>query len=191
MFIDDMSSFRVAELLVTFLGLGRSRLCPGTLASVATIPLWFLMISVTSYLGSRNPILVMAIAILGLFFLALETVGTYVGKAGGGDDPSEVVIDEVIGQLLSFLISLFLFIPIGSAGFEFLRDEHPYLLQTFSFVTPVVLFRIYDIVKPGIIGTIDSKMKSPLGIILDDVVAGLFAGLTNLLLFRVLWLFVL
>jgi phosphatidylglycerophosphatase A len=184
-----MLDFRTAKIIATFAGLGLSRFCPGTLGSVATLPLWFLIMSLVKYLGFKRPALVILLIIVGLFFLALEAVGVYIDKDKSKDDPREVVVDEVIGQLLSFFLSLFVVLWLGNHGLDFLWEHHGYLLMTFNFVTPVVFFRLYDIWKPGIIGVIDRRMKSALGIILDDVVAGLFAGLTNLLLFRVLWLF--
>ncbi|MDR2777754.1 MAG: phosphatidylglycerophosphatase A [Rickettsiales bacterium] len=180
-------NFRFVELFVTFCGLGRSRLCPGTLASVATFPLWFLILSLVEYFGLRRPILIISIAIGGLFFLALRAVDIYVKQNNRDDDPREVVIDEVVGQLIGFFLSLFLVSIVGKLGLDLLQREYKYILFTFSFITPVILFRIYDIWKPGIVGKIDAGMKSALGIMLDDVVAGLFAGLTNLALFKIIW----
>ena len=47
----------------------------------------------------------------------------------------------------------------------------------FTVISAFVLFRFFDIVKPGIIGYIDRKTEGGIGIMLDDVVAGLFAGI--------------
>jgi phosphatidylglycerophosphatase A len=139
------------------------------------------------YFGLRRPILIISIAIGGLFFLALRAVDIYVKQNNRDDDPREVVIDEVVGQLIGFFLSLFLVSIVGKLGLDLLQREYKYILFTFSFITPVILFRIYDIWKPGIVGKIDAGMKSALGIMLDDVVAGLFAGLTNLALFKIIW----
>ncbi|MDR1495034.1 MAG: phosphatidylglycerophosphatase A [Rickettsiales bacterium] len=186
-----MLNFRTAELIATFLGLGWSRLCPGTLGSVATLPLWFLIMSLVKYFELQSPMLFMALAILVLFFLALRAVDIYLKKKGDpAYDPPEVIADEIIGQLLSFFLSLLIIASLGKVGLDLMQESYGYMLYIFGFVTPVVFFRIFDIWKPGIIGIIDSKMKNALGIMLDDVVAGFLAGLTNLLLFRVVWAFI-
>ena len=92
------------------------------------------------------------------------------------EDPSEVVIDEVVGQMIAYTISL---IPIIiNSNFQ---------LKTCIFVpmliTPLILFRIFDISKPNLVGYIDNNMKNEYGVMLDDVVAGIYAGLANLLVF--------
>ena len=74
-------------------------------------------------------------------------------------DPSCVVIDEIIAYLVVLIL---------------LPDN--YLLYLISFI----LFRFFDILKPHPISLIDRKFKSGFGIVLDDLVAGVFAGLTLL-----------
>ena len=90
-----------------------------------------------------------------------------------GKDHKAIVIDEVAGAWLSFL-----FLPIlGTYDFsssEWQRDS--YLAACFLFV----LFRFFDIFKPHPISFIDRKFKSGFGVVLDDLVAAIFAGLTLL-----------
>jgi len=71
-------------------------------------------------------------------------------------DPQEIVYDEFIGVL----------IPIAVVPATW-----PWILAAFA------LFRLLDITKPGPVGWVDKNMKSPAGVMLDDVVAGLLAAL--------------
>jgi phosphatidylglycerophosphatase A len=74
-------------------------------------------------------------------------------------DPSEVVIDEVFGLAITYL-----FLPIGWA---------PWILG-------FVLFRVFDSIKRGPVGWCDRNIKGPVGVMTDDAVAGILAGLTAL-----------
>ena len=98
------------------------------------------------------------------------------------DDPQEIVIDEVVGQLLAFVLSFsFLLLPndnsslLNNSGFKI----------TFFVVMPFVLFRFFDITKPSLVGYFD-RIKNAFGVMMDDVVAGVFAGLSNSLIIFVL-----
>jgi phosphatidylglycerophosphatase A len=73
-----------------------------------------------------------------------------------GEDPSEAVIDEVAGMLIG-LVS---------------RTKDPK-----EIALAFLIFRAFDIIKPGIIGTLDKKVKGGLGIMADDIAAGIFTAL--------------
>jgi phosphatidylglycerophosphatase A len=177
----EMFKSKFIKFIVTFFYVGNVKFFPGTAGSVATLPLWILLTHTAEYIRPISPLLMVVSFIILLFFLSLPMVGAYIAE-NKVDDPREVVIDEVIGQLLTFTITMF-FIEIGKSSFlEILIREHTGPAIAFKFLTPVVLFRVYDIWKPWIIGSIDSNMKNALGVILDDVVAGIFAGLTNIFL---------
>ena len=106
-------------------------------------------------------------------------------KSTGKLDPSEVVIDEVVGQLIAFIMSSSL-IYMQSAKIELIMNcECVYLkngLGLLLLITPIIFFRLFDIGKPWIIGYIDKNIKSAHGVMLDDVFAGLFAGICNVIL---------
>ncbi len=84
-------------------------------------------------------------------------------------DPTEVVIDEVIGVAVA-LTPLFTSIEVGGWRYLF---------------TAVLLFRVFDIIKPLGISTID-RISHPTTVILDDVMAGLYAALLTTLVFQLL-----
>lgn len=173
-----MNKSKIIKLIVTYFGSGLSRICPGTVGSILTLPLWFVII----YTGSAfrlNPFLWLLTVISIISAIAYYSTKKYLEETKK-EDPSEVVIDEVVGQLLAFLFSFsFLFFVINKPNLLILTIDHKFFTYSYFFIFPIILFRIYDIKKPWIIGKIDSKMKNVNGVILDDVVAGIFAGITN------------
>ncbi|MDR2778233.1 MAG: phosphatidylglycerophosphatase A [Rickettsiales bacterium] len=169
------------EFIVTFFGVGNVRSSLDTVGSIASLPLWILLTYASRNFRLAVTLLIVASFLVLLFFVALFSVNIYVTE-NKLNNPEEVVIDEVLGQLLSFAITMF-FIRVNSNGFlRILVEEHPHTMMAFSFLTPIVLFRVYNIWRPGLVNLVNSRMKNALGIMLDDVVAGIFAGLTNVLL---------
>ncbi len=83
-------------------------------------------------------------------------------------DSSYIVIDELVGMWLAMAIS-----GLSLAG----------VILSFIF------FRIYDITKPSLIGKIDKEVKGGLGVVADDALAGVLAGLSALLVISVLGFF--
>lgn len=118
-------------------------------------------------------------AALGFVILLLFIIGTifshlYV-KMTGREDPKEVVIDEVVGQMITIALSSFSIAFIYNAGLHLKIGKE---LTDFCllFLMPFVLFRIFDIFKPWPIDWIDQNIHGALGIMLDDVLAGIFAS---------------
>jgi phosphatidylglycerophosphatase A len=87
-------------------------------------------------------------------------------QAGAGEDPSWIVIDEVVGQWIALLPVSY---GAGMMGADIWR-LWPGVVAAF------VLFRLFDITKPGLVGQAD-RMGTPLGVMLDDVIAGIFAAI--------------
>ena len=86
-------------------------------------------------------------------------------KESGIHDASSIVIDEVAGIWLAFTISSGTWIQI---------------------ILSIAFFRLYDIWKPSIIGRIDRDVKGGLGVMGDDIIAGIFAGLSSSIVYGVL-----
>lgn len=85
-------------------------------------------------------------------------------------DNSEIVVDEAVGVWIAMSISCaFVF---GKNG-DILEGQF-YIL---SIILSFIYFRAFDILKPSIIGKIDREVKGGLGVMLDDVLAGFFAGI--------------
>jgi len=138
-----------AWIIATFFGSGFGRPGPGTWASVATVGLWFALARFAN--PASQPILAIATAI------AVTLVGipaaTRVARVLGRKDPSQVVIDEVAGQMIALI-----YVP----------------LNWHNALAALILFRAFDITKPFPIRRIE-HLPEGTGIMLDDVGAGLYA----------------
>lgn len=84
-------------------------------------------------------------------------------------DAKQIVWDEFIGMWITLLF-MSLFMAITSS-------EMSAVTTLYSSVAAFVLFRFFDIMKPYPIGLIDEKIQNAWGVLFDDVVAGIFAGL--------------
>lgn len=148
----------LARQVATLGGIGTLPGAPGTWGSLAAIPLTWLL----HWLGGFP--LVMAatsFVLIGGYWAVL------VHLDGRAEDPSEVVIDEVAGMMIALWpLSLGLDV-IGAA-----RDVFPWP----GWVLGFLLFRFFDIVKPPPVSWAD-RLKTPLGVMLDDVLAGLLAAI--------------
>lgn len=150
------------RFITTFLGTGLIPFAPGTWGSLAAIPAAYLL----HYLGGF-PLLLAATPIvfaLGLWATGIETAGL------ANHDPGSIVIDEVVGQW----IALF---PL-SFGMWHIKAE-PHLFPWPGWVGAFVMFRLFDIWKPWPVSWADN-MSTPIGVMLDDVLAGVLAGLVVL-----------
>ena len=155
------------RLIATAFGLGHLRPAPGTWASLAALLLGMLLFKLSFW-----ALLAATIAATLAGFAACRAT------LAPGQDPSEVVIDEVAGQWLTLLFP--------AAGFAFSTNGAAFLqthgwLPWPAWVFPFVLFRLFDIWKPGLVGRADAK-GTPDGVMEDDLWAGLFAGLATVAL---------
>ena len=146
---------------VTFFGIGTIRYAPGTITSLITTILLFSFFHIINI--SSNIILVCLIII---FLYAFYAIAYYI-KDNENKDPKEVVIDEVIGQS----IPIYLY-EISHSSEKLTQDALLFYLYIF------ILFRFFDIKKPFPVSTFDKKFKNSFGVILDDVIAGLYVVLT-------------
>ena len=87
-------------------------------------------------------------------------------------DPREIVVDEFIGQSIPIL-SFYVVVNItGTIN----KDWYNYLdFLSISFLSFFLLFRFFDIIKPFPINLIDKKLKNGFGVVLDDILAGIFS----------------
>jgi phosphatidylglycerophosphatase A len=149
---------KLTRAIATFGGVGLLRPAPGTWGSLAALPVaWGLHV-----VGGFGALAVATVVVFGLgwWASALETRG------GADPDPSEIVIDEVAGMFLALWP-----VSLGAA----MRGVDVTALWP-GWVVAFLAFRLFDIWKPGPIGWAD-RMHTPLGLMLDDVIAGVFAAL--------------
>ncbi len=141
---------RFIRAFVTGVGVGYLPLAPGTWGSLATLlPVvtvhWLFPIHETMILGS----------LVALLTFPAVVFSTRFSRSQGDPDPSKIVIDEVLGQMLCLL-----FVPVSAV----------------SLGAGFVLFRFFDIVKPFPVRN-SEKLPGGMGIVCDDLIAGVYAGL--------------
>ena len=173
-------------MISTFFYVGFSKICPGTFGSIATLPLWFcICYLIVRFNLPNNPLVLPFVLLLVLIFfyiIGVITTKVYMDVTEKLD-PSEVVIDEVVGQLIAFIMSSSLVYMQSDKVESIMNCDCAYLkngLGLLLLITPIIFFRIFDIGKPGIIGYIDKNVKNAHGVMLDDVFAGIFGGACNL-----------
>lgn len=141
--------------IATLCGIGYARFAPGTIASAVSLPLAFGI----AYFGNRFVLLLGAIAALA--------IGAWVSELYAGEtktfDPSECVVDELAGQWIACA-----FAPVS----------------LLAYALAFVLFRLFDIWKPWPIRYTE-RWHGGIGIMADDVVAALMAGIILVVLARV------
>jgi phosphatidylglycerophosphatase A len=143
-------------LILTMFGVGNSKFAPGTVASFVTC-----LIYIWCY-NSQVNILFLIFGVFFIFFTSIYSIDSF--KDSFSDiDAKEIVIDEFIGQSIPILTI-----------YNFIEKNNLNHFIFFSLVS-FVLFRIFDIWKPFPIKQIDQKMKNGFGVILDDVVAGVYS----------------
>lgn len=159
-----LSLLHPASLLATFFCVGKMPFTPGTWGSLPAFPIAFLVFFNAGHAGYWIlPILTLAIFIFGTY-----ATHVYITKTGK-HDPKEVVVDEVVGQL----ITIYAAAPImGSMANHGGIAGYSVLFACF------VLFRLYDIIKPWPICWADQSVPGAIGVMLDDVLAGIAAGAT-------------
>lgn len=149
--------------ITTFFYVGRIRPAPGTWGSLAAVALGVLAFEYASAL--LIPLGALLAAILGFWAVPRHIAG------GADKDPSEIVIDEVAGQWLAMAFTA---IPLWRHGVSILEAWPAY-------VVPFILFRLFDIWKPWLVGRADRRGDAA-GVMLDDLWAGLFAGIGSVIL---------
>lgn len=150
-YLQRMRNFLVQ--LATLFGVGRFPKGPGTVGTLVTIPVVIL-------LSMAGPLVYMAaiVLLLPVGIVACE----FYEQDKGGHDHKEIVIDEVLGFLITmvWLPMTWQAIAIGFA-----------------------VFRLLDITKPLFIGYLDKKVQGGLGVMVDDVAAGIIASLIMQILY--------
>ncbi|GAA7900539.1 phosphatidylglycerophosphatase A [Helicobacter pylori] len=154
-----MDKFSLRACFLTLFFSGYSKKAPGTIGSLVA-----LLLGLPVLIFSANTLFLGAIFI-GLIAIAQIDKEEEETKR---HDSSYIVIDELVGMWLAMAIS-----GLSLAGV----------------VLSFIFFRIYDITKPSLIGKIDKEVKGGLGVVADDALAGVLAGLSVLLVIHILGFF--
>lgn len=157
---------KIAYILASYFGFGFSPFASGTVGSLMTLPLAFIC---AFYWGVN-----------GIFGLALVTF--FVGVVASKEilkytkhDPSLIVIDEVAGQSLTFVL----------LADQLVGNIHAWLVYVVGFA----FFRLFDIWKPQPVRWADRKLLNAWGVMLDDIFAGIYAAVCLYLVNRYFPLF--
>jgi len=151
------------KLFLTFGGAGLSPKAPGTVATLAALPIG---LAILYYLGMETLfMLTLAITIIGIF-----EINKY-EKETGIHDQQHIVIDQAAGMWLALMI----------AYSTALTMQYPYA-ELLAIVFSFAAFRLFDIWKPSTIGWINREIRGGLGVMMDDILAGIAGGLLSVVL---------
>ena len=134
--------------------IGKIKYAPGTFASLASCLLFLLLITFFDF------IFIFFITLI-IFLYSFVAINNSFDEFRS-DDPQEIVVDEVAGQLLSLLA-----IPIYETLYP--------LPIIYYCITSFILFRLFDVLKPYPVNYVDDNIKGALGIMLDDVLAAIYS----------------
>ncbi len=134
-------------LLATGFGIGYAPVVPGTLGTLVAIPIYYFLSNILSPIYE--------ITLIGFFFLSVW-ISENAERVCGKKDDQRIVIDEIMGFLITMLWvpKTLLFVILG-----------------------FFLFRFFDILKPFPIRRLEKGFKGGFGVVLDDVVAGVYANI--------------
>ena len=144
------------RFFLTFLYSGLSPYAPGTAGSIVA---GFVGIFLLNYISTSTLFIIVVIVTI----IGIKQIDIYEKETNTHDDKS-IVIDEVVGLWLAFVIA---------------SDNLLQIMLCFIF------FRAFDIIKPSFIGRIDRDVKGGLGVMGDDLLAGLLAGICSSLVWQV------
>jgi len=148
----------MTRLIATVFYIGYLRPAPGTWGSLAALPLGLALM----LLGGPWLLIIGTAALFGLGWWAT----VHETRRSGNEDPSEIVVDEVVGQ----------WIALGPLAIGAANVGASYTALWPGWVVAFALFRLFDIKKWGPVGWADRR-GDPLGVMLDDVIAGVFAAI--------------
>ncbi len=151
------------KLFLTFGGTGLSPQAPSTVGALAALPVGLFILYT---LGMETLfMLTLAVTVMGIF-----EINKY-EKETGEHDQKHIVIDEAVGMWLALMIA------VSTAN----TMHYPYA-EILAILFAFAAFRLFDIWKPSTIGWINREIKGGLGVMMDDVVAGIAGGLLSVVI---------
>ena len=145
----------------TFFGNGYISKIPGTFTSLSTLIILYILFEVFQFKNLNYILILFSITFFYSFYAVMDSETEFENK-----DPRQIVIDEVLGQAMPLILIVYL----SSKNLINIPVEIYYLLS-------FILFRFFDIVKPFPVSYFDKQHKNFFGIIMDDIMAGLYTML--------------
>jgi phosphatidylglycerophosphatase A len=155
-----------------FLTLGYSGLspkAPGTVGTFVSLPLGMLILI---YFDANT----LFLATLLISLIAIKGINKYEAQSGVHDN-QKIVIDELAGMWIALSIAP----AMGVSLNEVSELSNGFLIQS---LMAFALFRYFDITKPSIIGRIDRETQGGIGVMGDDIIAGVAAGISTAALWQ-------
>ena len=149
---------KINLLISTFFGNGYISFIPGTLTSLSTVIILYILFEVLQFKNLNYILILYSIIFFYSFYAVMDSETEFNNK-----DPRQIVIDEVLGQAMPLILIVYL----SSKNLINIPVEIYYLLS-------FILFRFFDIVKPFPVSYFDKQHKNFFGIIMDDIMAGLY-----------------
>ena len=150
---------KINVLISTFFGYGYLTKIPGTVASAVTTIFIYIAYEILDYTNIKFSIVFFVILFFYSFYAVRDAESEFEKK-----DPGQIVIDEVLGQWMPLILLLYLY----QTGKISIQVEYYYIISFFS-------FRFFDILKPFPVSYFDKNHKNYFGIIMDDIMAGLYS----------------
>ena len=162
--------------ILTMFGVGYFKYASGTAASFITCIIYYIL-WITEFSLHNNKIYLVCFLIIILFYsiVIIDKLSHLFKKK----DPKEIVVDEFVGQCIPLIFFLFRpdnIAPLNQHG----NDVIIFILLSF------IAFRFFDILKPFPINIIDKKVKNGVGVMLDDIIAGVYSTIVIYTIY-VLW----
>ncbi len=155
---DDSILKKISFYSASVFGVGFLPHAPGTFGSLVAVPLTALLWVAGGPVSWLRVLVIITAALLTLGFISVTLALRYTGD---DKDPSFIVIDELAAQMLVYILPLSLF--ASRVGLLII------------FIGGFILFRFFDIVKPFHVGWVDRNVRGAMGVMLDDIVAAVYA----------------
>ena len=149
---------KINVLISTFFGNGYISKIPGTFTSLSTLIILYILFEVFQFKNLNYILILFSITFFYSFYAVMDSETEFESK-----DPRQIVIDEVLGQAMPLILIVYL----SSKNLINIPVEIYYFLS-------FIFFRFFDIVKPFPVSYFDKQHKNFFGIIMDDIMAGLY-----------------
>ena len=150
---------KINVLFSTLFGCGYLTKIPGTITSAVTTVFIYIAYEVLEYTDLKFSIIFFII----LFFYSLYAVKNAESEFKN-EDPRQIVIDEVLGQLMPLILLLYL-----------IQNNQISISVEIYYILSFLFFRFFDILKPFPVSYFDKNYKNYFGIIMDDIMAGIYS----------------
>ena len=150
---------KINVLISTFFGCGYITKIPGTITSGVTVVFIYVAYEILAYTGLKFSIIFFILLFIYSFYAVKDSESEFKNK-----DPRQIVIDEVLGQSMPLILLLYL----NQTNQINIAVEIYYILS-------FLFFRFFDILKPFPVSYFDKNHKNYFGIIMDDIMAGLYS----------------